>query len=324
MPKVPHQVADFVALPVVLQSKDSAKDTRHYIYVKAYEPKIPDEESSRALFVVNIPVTATEAQLRHLFTTQLAAGHIQHVHFADQDGIKSGSSSLLIATTKSTSVESSTSTTLGKRKRHAQPSSGEIAEKLEGYRLPSTIPTAFHTTGSTAILIFLDRPSRDLTLRACRKAAKSKTSLIWSHNLEAAKLPPLGLARYEAQRQLTFPQRADLLKLVDEYMTTYSELEAARARESAKKRAEPDEDGFVTVTRGSRGAIKADEAEAIKERMEEKKRKNRSGTGLEDFYRFQMRERRKDEQGKLLRQFEDERRRVDEMRKGRTKLMPEG
>ena len=44
---------------------------------------------------------------------------------------------------------------------------------------------------------------------------------------------------------------------------------------------------------------------------------------MEDFYRFQMRERRKEEQGRLLRQFEEERKRVDEMRQQRKGLRPE-
>ncbi|KAJ9649850.1 hypothetical protein H2198_010829 [Neophaeococcomyces mojaviensis] len=323
MLKIPHQVTDFVVLPVTIRSKALNNDVKHYIYIKAYEPKIPDEESPRALFLVNIPVTTTEAQLRHLLTTQLSAGHIQHIYFAEKDGVSSASPSSLIATTNRAQTEMSASTTLGKRKRHAQPSSAEISAKLQECRLPATVPSTFHATGSTAIAVFLDRPSRDLTLRACRRAAKSKSPLIWSANIEADKLPPLGLARFEARKQLTFPARTDLLRQVDEYMTTYSELEAARTRESLKKRAEPDEEGFVTVTRGSRGVVKADEAEAIKVREEEKKRKNRSGSGLDDFYRFQMRERRKEEQGKLLRQFEEEKRRVEEMRRGRGKLVPQ-
>lgn len=321
--RVPTVVADFIALPVIFQSTVLKKDVKHYLYIKAYEPKIPDEESIRALFIVNIPVTTNEAQLRHLFTTQLGGGHVQNVYFANQDGsvVSTTSSSALIATTKP--ATNATSTALGKRKRQsAQETPEGIAQRLSNIRLPSTHPSQFHQTGSTAIAIFLDRPARDLTLRACRKAAKASASkpLIWSDGLSASKLPPLGTSRYSAQRALTFPPRAQLLKLVDEYMTTYAELESAQSQESAKRRAEPDEDGFVTVTRGSKGVIKTDEAEAIKAKLEDKKRK--SG-GLEDFYRFQMRERRKQEQGKLLSRFEEEKKLVREMGERRAILNPE-
>lgn len=310
MSKVPTTVGDFVALPVVLKSKALGKDVKHYLYIKAYDPKIPDEESPRSLFLVNIPVTTTEAQLRHLFTTQLSAGHVQNVCFAEQDA--SSASPALIATTKTAAREPVKTQTLGKRKRSSQPTAEEIEASLTEYQLPSTKPTQFHCTGSTAIVTFLDRTSRDLTLRACRRAAKhSSQPLIWCEGLPASKSAPLGTARYKAQRNLTFPARSDLLRSVDEFMTKYAELEDARARESAKKRAEPDEDGFVTVTRGSKGVVKADEIETIKAREEAKRKKN---AGLEDFYRFQMRERRKEEQNKLLKRFNEERQKVNEMR----------
>jgi len=315
--KVPHEVKDYVALPVILQSTASGKDVKHYIYIKASEPDVPDQDTPRSLFLVNIPVTTTDAQLRHLFATQLSAGHVEHVHFAAQDGALSTSSSALIATTKPTVKEPPT--TLGKRKRPAQTTPAEIETKLSSYKLPSTYPSTFHVAGSTAIAVFLDRTSRDQSLRACRKAAKSSKSLIWSAGLAADKFPSLGARRYEAQSKLTFPPRADLLALANDFMTTYSDLEAARARASAKRRAEPDEDGFITVTRGSKGVVKSDEAEAIKAKAKEKQDK----TGLQNFYRWQMREKRREEQGALLRQFDEEKRRVTEMRQRRGGVVPE-
>lgn len=318
MSKVPSTVGDLIALPIVLQSKALNKDVKHYIYIKAYDPKIPDEEAVRSLFLVNIPVTTTESQLRYLFATQLSAGHVETVHFAEQNGISSHSSSI-IATTKPTTREPAKSQTIGKRKRQSQVTAEHIETTMSKYTLPSATPTQFHSTGSTAIVTFLDRASRDLTLRACRKAAKhSSQPIIWSAGLPASKAPPLGLARYQAKRALTFPVRSDLLRSVDEFMTTYSEFEDARARESAKKRAEPDEDGFVTVTRGSKGVVKADEIEAIKAREEAKRKKN---VGLDDFYRFQTRERRMEEQGMLERRFKEERERVNEMRRRRQGLV---
>ena len=102
-------------------------------------------------------------------------------------------------------------------------------------------------------------------------------------------------------------------------MTTYAELEVARGRESSRQRAEPDEDGFVTVTRGTRGVVKADEAEELKAKALEEKRKQE---GLADFYRFQVRERRREEQGVLVRRFQDEMgrsREMSERRRGRVK-----
>jgi ribosomal RNA-processing protein 7 len=109
--------------------------------------------------------------------------------------------------------------------------------------------------------------------------------------------------------------RRDLLQSVDSYMSAYSKLEEARSRANAKKRQMPDEEGFITVTKGARGGVVR--MEDAKELGEKQKAKDH---GLEDFYRFQMRERRKEVQGEFLRKFEDDKRRVDEMKKRRGRL----
>jgi ribosomal RNA-processing protein 7 len=55
--------------------------------------------------------------------------------------------------------------------------------------------------------------------------------------------------------------------------------------------------------------------------MEEKERKKREEMG--DFYRFQTREKRKAEQGELLKRFEEDRRRVEAMKEKRGRFRPE-
>ena len=76
----------------------------------------------------------------------------------------------------------------------------------------------------------------------------------------------------------------------------------------------PDEDGFVTVTRGSRGAARLEETKELVEKHKEKSK------GLEDFYRFQMREKRKEEHAEMLKKFEEDKRKVEEMRQRRGKV----
>ncbi len=51
--------------------------------------------------------------------------------------------------------------------------------------------------------------------------------------------------------------------------------------------------------------------------------KKKKGEGLSDFYRFQMRESRKEAEGKLRRDFERDTRRIVEMRKVRGRVRPE-
>lgn len=99
-------------------------------------------------------------------------------------------------------------------------------------------------------------------------------------------------------------------------MTRYAMLEAQRARRAKRLRQEPDQDGFITVTRGGRtGPARQEEALAAAERQKQK-----TGGGFKDFYRFQLREERKKAQGELLRKFEEDRRKVEEMKSRRVKF----
>lgn len=100
-------------------------------------------------------------------------------------------------------------------------------------------------------------------------------------------------------------------------MTHFSSLEATRARALAAQRSVPDEDGFVTVTRGGRaGPARQEEAQEKAEKQKEKR------AGKEDFYRFQLREKRKERAGDLLRGFEEDRKRVEAMKGKRNKFKP--
>ena len=98
-------------------------------------------------------------------------------------------------------------------------------------------------------------------------------------------------------------------------MTAYAAQEALQARLDAKKRQEPDEDGFITVTRGGRnGPARLGAAQGQAEKQKEK------GKGYEDFYRFQTREKRKAKAGELLRKFEEDKQKLQVMREKRAKL----
>ena len=111
---------------------------------------------------------------------------------------------------------------------------------------------------------------------------------------------------------MCYPDKASLLEMVNSFMTDYANQEKERTRKLARQRQEPDEDGFVTVTRGGRiGPARQEEA---KERLEKQKEKQR---GLEDFYRFQSREKRKERAGELIRKFEQDREKVRKMRERR-------
>lgn len=301
MVKAAREVADFLALPVLLRSSlTESEPATHYLYLKAHDPKVADEDAARSLFLVNIPVTTTVSHLKHLFAVQLDAGRVEQVHFSEDGhsraGIASGSKSR-------------------KRKRLT---ANEIEAGLDKHRLPHVSDREFKTTGSTAVVVFVDRPSMELSLKAARKATKAGQEIVWGDGIEQ-RLPTLGLKRYERMNKLRYPSRRELLRVVDDYMTAYAQMEDARAQENARKRQMPDEDGFVTVVRGSKGGLRTEDAKDLGEKQKAKD----SSRSVEDFYRFQMRQKRKEEQQQLLVKFEEDKAKVEEMRRRRGKLRPD-
>ncbi|KAJ9632964.1 uncharacterized protein PV06_07952 [Exophiala oligosperma] len=294
----PREVGGCVALPLRLPSIDGLPEKiLHYLYLKPHDPKISDDDARRSLFLVNIPISATTQALRHLFTNQLEGGRVEAVHFSETN-----------VTGKPTSGAMSSR----KRKRMT---AEELEAGLDAYSLPKAFDSEIHQTGSTAIVVFVDRASMELAFKGAKRAAKSGTALEWSSGTTRG-VPRLGMTRYSHHKHLQYPSKKELLRSVNGFMTAYAQMEEARSRENARKRQEPDEDGFITVTRASRGAVRSDEAKELAERQKEKNK------GLEDFYRFQMREKRKEEHAEMLKKFEEDKRKVEEMRRRRGK--PQG
>ena len=120
------------------------------------------------------------------------------------------------------------------------------------------------------------------------------------------------LKGYLNHENLMYPDKNVLLESVNKYMTAYAANEAAQSRLLAKQRQEPDADGFITVTRG--GRTNPAKQEAAQESAEKQKEKQK---GLEDFYRFQSREKRKERAGELMRKFEEDKEKVRRMKEQR-------
>jgi ribosomal RNA-processing protein 7 len=301
MAKIARQTSGFTALPIQFQADQAfPKPVTHYIYLRPDEPKLPTTEALRSLFLVNIPITTTEQHVKRLFATQLSGGRVERVDF-------SNSSSTVIAPLKD-NVQ-----TAKNNKKRKRVTSSELALELENAALPSTWDRRIYPSGSHVVVVFVDRPSMEASLKAAKRAAKLGRTIVWGEGIEE-RVAPLGLRRYEMHHALRYPLRKELLTSVDLYMSAYGRMEEARSREEAKERQMPDEDGFVTVTKGARGGVvRKEDAQALAEKQKQKDR------GIDNFYRFQMRERRKEQQGELMRKFEEDKKRVQEMRnrKGR-------
>ncbi|KAJ2988797.1 hypothetical protein NUW58_g3789 [Xylaria curta] len=266
---------------------------------------------SRSLYLANVPADSTEAHFRAIFSSLVGAGRFESITF-DQD--KRGAQ---------ISHEPAQAERLAKHHKKRKREDEELQQKKEdaAAALPDTWTRELHRSGSSAIALLADEKSVDLVLKAVRKLHKSKKYPIWGEGLKDGVLT-LGTHWLKAHNRLSYPGNDVVQAVVDAYFTAFNRKEDEAHQLAKRLRNEPDEDGFVMVTRGSRSApARRDEAEEAKQRMLEKQQKKKDET--QDFYRFQLRERRKAEQMELLKKFDEDRKKVQAMKEKRGKFRPE-
>ena len=299
MARIPRDIFGFTILPVMLPETPAFPYVvNHYLFIKRHEARDPHESVERSLFIANVPVLTTEAHIKHLFKSQLQAGIIERVEFSD-------------ATSSTGAVSSKQLQKTGRKRKRI--TADDLESQLEAYKLPQILDESQHVLGSQCVAVFVDKPSSEAALKAVNRASRSKEPSLWGESIES-QLPPTGLERYKEQYRSQYPSRNDLVNLVDDFMSSYNRMIDLRSRDQAKKRQIPDDEGFVTVTKGTRGMAKKEEAD---EMAAKQKQKNQ---GLENFYRFQMREKRKEQQEEMVKNFEEDKRRVEELKRRRGRI----
>ncbi|KAB5577688.1 ribosomal RNA-processing protein 7-domain-containing protein [Coniochaeta sp. 2T2.1] len=316
MPSSRQTIGDFSILPISIPGVPSyPKPTTHHIYLRRNAPKIPTPDDSRSLFIINAPADSTHLHFRSLFTSLLGAGRFESVTFEDEH--KAASQALVDLLPAQAARLASHS-----KKRKREDEEAQHAKEEETARLPDPWSRPLRRSGGTAVVVLADETSVEKALKAIAKAAKSGKYPVWGTGVPEQNRT-LGSSWVKAHVRLTYPDKATVEAAVDAFFTVYNRREKEAAELAKRLRNEPDEDGFVTVTRGgSRTApAKREEAEEARRKMVEKAEKKREE--LSDFYRFQMRERKKEEQAELVKRFEEDRKRVDAMREKRGKFRPE-
>ncbi|KAF7586978.1 Ribosomal RNA-processing protein 7 [Aspergillus hancockii] len=304
------EIGGYTVLPLRLPSSQAknAKPATHYLYLRPHNPRIPDADTPRSLFVVNIPIDTTELHLRHLFGAQLAAGRVERVEFEAVPTKKKGGMATAHGMT----------TNVSKSKKRKRVTADELQNQLDDVELPSTWNRELQKSGAHAIVVFADKPSMEVSVKSAKKAAKKDAKIVWGEGVED-RLPALGLQRYLDHEEARYPPRAELLRTVNDFMTVFEAVADARKKEQSRRVQEPDEDGFITVTSGPKLTSVAREDEA-RELVEKQKKKSQ---GLEDFYRFQSREKRKERQNELLKKFDEDKKKLEEMKRRKGKIRPE-
>ncbi|KAF1946817.1 hypothetical protein EJ02DRAFT_499677 [Clathrospora elynae] len=317
----PKTVADFTILPLTLPAlpglPESHGDAKHYMYIKPNEQNIATADDERSLFIANVPIDASESNIRALFQEQLGGAMVERVEF---DGPVPA-----LPLHKRWKGDRPTKEDMGGaeekrgKKRKRTEDAAVIAEGVvedADSALPKLWKSEVRRSGSGAVVVFVDKKSARGALKEVQKAVKDGSKTItWKTG------DGVGVERYKAHTHLTYPAPSSLQASINAYLSQFNALESLRNKLRKTSRSVPDEDGFVTVTRGGRaGPARIEDAEKKKAELEERRKNN----GVKDnFYRFQNREKRKEAEGLLKRRFEDDRRRVDEMRGRRGAVRPE-
>lgn len=312
MAPIPKTIGEFSVLPLRIPPVPSFPHTAtHHLYVRRHEPKNATPDDERSLFVTNVPVDSTEPHFRAIIAGLVGAGRFESIRFETDK--KTSLASLEPAQAARLSAIPS------KKRKRADSDSEDDEEDIA--RLPTRWTRPLQRSGSAAVVILADEKSVELVLKAIAKTHKNKKHPVWGEGVQE-KVPPLGSHWLRAHNKLAYPP-ADLLReSVDAFFSVYNRKEKDAAELAKRLRHEPDEDGFVTVTRGGRAPpARRDEAEEARRKMLEKEQRKKDEMG--NFYRFQLRERKKAEQAELVKKFDEDRQKVQAMKQKRGRFRPE-
>ncbi|KAL8644945.1 MAG: hypothetical protein Q9210_006989 [Variospora velana] len=302
----PLEIAGYTVFPLSLPPLPSFPvSATHYLFLRPHEPKLPSPAAARSLFLVNVPFDSTELHIKNLLSIQIGLPHgrIEEVLFA---GSRSTAPKVKDAAAKPSNGKQ------GKKRKRVY--EHRAIDELEGTALPATWDRELRKDGLTAVVVFVDRPSMDAAFKAVRQIRKNDIAPVWGEGSEG-QVPPLGSARYINHHKLQYPDREQLLQSANTYMSEFAAREAEQARLQARKRQVPDDEGFITVTKGGRnGPARQESAQESAVKQKEKQK------GLEDFYRFQHREKKKEKAAELMRKFEEDKEKVRKMKEKRGAL----
>jgi ribosomal RNA-processing protein 7 len=158
----------------------------HYLYLRKDAPRVPTPDTPRSVFVANVPIDACERSVRALFKQVGTGAMVERVHFEDDSRqrvaqemlvkgalVEGGQDALRAAGGKVDGVTK-------KRKRKTQQEEGKEMEDL--LQLPETWEARVRKSGSSAVVVFVDKASADMVLRECKNLAKkgnAAADIVW-------------------------------------------------------------------------------------------------------------------------------------------------
>ncbi|KAJ1819839.1 hypothetical protein LPJ56_003565 [Coemansia sp. RSA 2599] len=307
-----EEIGGYKVLPVKFDSSDDQSAT-HFVYFKQHNSNKEEVlmPPSRTLFMYNLPADTTERDIKRLFQGLARVARVVFHEVVGQDVLRTAAIKARMINEIAASIAESAEKAKGGRKRKQKKAAAEdepVKPVARAHLLAS---------GSSAHVVLLEDEEMESVL-SMRAGVRQ-----WPEREADEQTDPLeyrGLTRYLFEHRAARPP-ADLLKAeVDSCMAKFQEAQYERDRMLAQKQNVPDEDGFVTVVRRGRNTRNSDGKNAVvaatvDEAREAASRKKEVLFG--NMYRFQVRERKRDQLAELRRKFEEDKEKIARMRQAR-------
>lgn len=278
---MPTEIKGFQILKVQLPEGSGS----HYIYFRKHEAKgaqAAQNISGRLLFIFNPPLETTLPTLKKYF--QLVAIGAT---------VESYIPSALNACEEDTYID------LRKLSSELEYETGESDAQEISLKLPK----------NCGIVTFIDKASSQLAFQSLKKLSAELKSTNWP-------MPTLGSQHLLAKLNSRVYDPETLTKSVSLALENFNRAEQ-ESRDDLKRQTEVvDEDGFTLVVgshtktkAGMLGRQKRVQANELEKQKKKQKRKEK-----EDFYRFQLREKKKSEMTDLLKKFKQDQERIKWMK----------
>lgn len=252
----------------------------HYLFFKKHETKNGGEvkEDSKAIFFCNLPVNTT-LEVFKKFMESVALGST----------IESYVPSLLNESLEDVWID------LGRL-------TSELTLSETGLENRGKFPK------NCGIVNFIDKSSFQLAFSSLKKLSKNSSIVDWPLD----KVSPTGSAYLILKYKSLILNPNDLTNEVTRYLEEFEAAEKKSVEELQRKTQLVDEDGFTLVVgshRKTKAGIMGKQRLAATVDVEKAKNKIKKKE-KEDFYRFQLRQRKKDEMNELLRKFKQDQEKV--------------
>lgn len=179
---VPTSVGEFTILPLALPKlpglPEAYSDAKHYLYVRAHAPSIPTPSADRSLFIANVPIDASESNIRQLFADQLGGSRVESVEF-DSSIPAAPTHKRFKDEAKKARKEDGEGEKKGKKRKRDEDVVAEGIVEDEESALPRVWSGEIRRSGSSAVVIFVDRESRRGALKEVQRVVKEGRDVSW-------------------------------------------------------------------------------------------------------------------------------------------------